>query len=111
MTSPTPDDSNDASTKPIGYRTPGVEVPQTPRAEAVRFAAQALAVAWSFIALASGVASDRIRLSQPKKIAISLSACIVITLLVVTSTRHKYGCATTFVIVAFWIVAVMWFWN
>ena len=95
----------------LGYHRPPVVVPLTRRAIAAEVVTIVLAVLWPFGAMFAGTASDHVTIPVPKKLALTTSAAIVTALLFNLHGRHRFGCGGLFALVAFWLVAVMWFWN
>jgi hypothetical protein len=94
---------------PLPYQSPTTPTPPTPRAIYVRRAVHIMAALWPIVAMMAGVASDRVRIPLPKKIAISASAAIILALLFCVPTKH--GWIVAFACFATLEVCVMWFWN
>lgn len=74
----------------------------------------ALAVGLQIAISVAGVSSDRIRIPLAKKIALTLAAAVIITLITRAVHRRRFGCAVLALLYALWTamnIAVMWFWN
>jgi hypothetical protein len=63
---------------------------------------------------AAGVASDRIRIPVPKKIALTVAAITVSALLLRVRAGRSYGCGLLIVLYLLYVAASLvslWFWN
>ena len=78
---------------------------------AILITANVLACLWPLVAGFAGVSSDYVRIPLAKKVALSTSALVISVLLLAVHGRPRPGCAISFVLLALWLVAVMWFWN
>jgi hypothetical protein len=91
----------------LDYQTPPVSTkpPAKPRDTLIK----AMAVAWILNAAVSGISGDRVTIPLAKKIAISATAVIIISLL--CTIRGAWRWVVLFTLFSISTVGVMWFWN
>ena len=105
------DDISQDNDPPImPYATLGnVDVPAKVHKRAI--AIYVLGLVWIIVSMASGIASDRVSIPLPKKIALSLCGAIC-AVLALTSVRDRLlGVRIGFAWLAALMMLVMWFWN
>jgi hypothetical protein len=94
---------------PLDYAGPKVE--RSAVEVRRRRVAVTLGVLWPLAMMFAGTSADRVYVPVGKKVALSAGGAVVAALLFVTSGGRRLGCAFAFLIVAMWMIAVMWFWN
>jgi hypothetical protein len=66
---------------------------------------------WPIILGLCGVAADRVRISTPNKIALSIASLLLPALIMRFGGRWRWGCALFLGVYCLLSVMVMWFWN
>lgn len=93
------------------YQSPVAEIPIPPRVRLLRTIILLMGWGWVVASQLAGISGDRVTIPLPKKIALTLSACIIAGLLLWADRNRGAGCIVAFFFYAFGMVAVMWFWN
>jgi hypothetical protein len=66
---------------------------------------------WPLILTMCGVASDRVRIPTPMKVALSFASLLLPVLVTWFGGRWRWGCASLLGAYCLLAVMVMWFWN